>query len=398
MRPPPGVTRALGWLSALSFGLVFAGGMAQSFRSSGTAPGIHTGYNGALDILLEGDEAGPETIDQLALALDIVVNEQHIQNHNLGVALQGAGRLDEAIAHYRAAVERRAEYIPALTNLGQALIETGQVAEGTSHLEAAHRLVPEDADVLVKLGVAHGEAKALDQAEARYREAIALDGEHAAAHFNLARVLHVRGALAEAMTLYRRAITFDRVYEARARRYLGELHVTQRRWPEALTELSRATELAPDDLALKLIAAKAALSGGQVARAIGWLEPVVAATPDAPEPLTLLAQFLATHPDPAKRQPARALTLAQRAHTLTRGEHPGVLGALASAYAANNQLGRAAAEAQKAVDKARAQGAEGLAGYLEKKRAAYAKAAADAAPAQPEAPPAPPNEQPPAPR
>ena len=222
---PPQVYKLLGWLSALGFALIFMAGLAQSFETTGTAPGIYTGYNGALDLLLSEEDKGDTFIPQLELALQIVVNEQHIQNHNLGLALQGAGRLDEAIPHYRAAVAIRPEYGPSHTQLGNAFFAKGQVAEGMKHLEEAHRINPEDANILVQLGVGHGKMRALGLAASRYKQAISLDPQHPIAHFNLARVLHVSGAGAEAIPLYQRAMALDPRYEARAVPYLQQLGV-----------------------------------------------------------------------------------------------------------------------------------------------------------------------------
>jgi tetratricopeptide (TPR) repeat protein len=221
----PRVYKALGWLSAVGFALIFVAGLAQSFEATGKAPGIYTGYNGALDLLLSEEDKAAAFIPQLELALQIVVNEQHIQNHNLGLALQGVGRLDEATAHYRAAIATRPEYGPSHIQLGDALFAKGQVTEGIEHLEEAHRINPKDANILVQLGVGHGKMRALDLAASRYREAIALDPRHPIAHFNLARVLHVSGAGGEAIPMYQRAIALDHRYEPRALPYLRQLGV-----------------------------------------------------------------------------------------------------------------------------------------------------------------------------
>jgi tetratricopeptide (TPR) repeat protein len=228
MKLPRQVSRVLGWLSALCFLLIFAAGLAQSFERTGTMPPIHTGYNGAMDYLIVDQGSPGDIIPQLELALQIVVNEQHIQNHNLALALQGQGQLDRAIHHYEAAIAIRSEYVPARVQLASALFAKGQVAAGIVHLEHAHRVEPDNADVLVQTGLGYGKLRDLARAESHYRQAIALDSTHPVAHFNLARVLHVRGVLNEAIPLYRRAVTLDPRYTPRATRYLKELGVHQR--------------------------------------------------------------------------------------------------------------------------------------------------------------------------
>lgn len=68
-------------------------------------------------------------------------------------ALHGEGRIQEAIATARAALDLRPEYVEALTYLGTTLI-TRQLAfqEGLEALEKALRLAPEDPGVNYSLG------------------------------------------------------------------------------------------------------------------------------------------------------------------------------------------------------------------------------------------------------
>ena len=51
-------------------------------------------------------------------------------HYNLGNALTGGGRFDEAIAEYQKALELKPDYAKARNNLGSALYERGRVSEG----------------------------------------------------------------------------------------------------------------------------------------------------------------------------------------------------------------------------------------------------------------------------
>ncbi|MFL6542560.1 MAG: tetratricopeptide repeat protein [Chthoniobacterales bacterium] len=56
------------------------------------------------------------------------------------------------------------------------------------------------------------------------------------------------------------------------------------------------------------------------------------------QPLNNLGWAAATSPDPAVRNPTRALSLAESAMKESRGKDPGVLRTLAAAYAANERF------------------------------------------------------------
>jgi len=104
---------------------------------------------------------------------------------NLGLALQGEGRLEEAAEHYREATRLRPTYPEALYNLGNVLATEGRLAE----------------------------------AEAQYERALALDDGFAAAHNNLGNVLVMEGKVEEGKRHYRRALEINPGYAA-ARRNL----------------------------------------------------------------------------------------------------------------------------------------------------------------------------------
>ena len=68
-------------------------------------------------------------------------------------ALHSEGRIQEALAAAREALERRPGYVEALTYLGTTLVTRRlEFQEGLSALEEAARLAPEDAGVNYSLG------------------------------------------------------------------------------------------------------------------------------------------------------------------------------------------------------------------------------------------------------
>lgn len=73
---------------------------------------------------------------------------------NLGVALAGQGRLDEAIVQYEKAIALTPDLVEGHLNLGSTLLYQGRVEEALPHLERAAALQPQDAEIEQQLGVA----------------------------------------------------------------------------------------------------------------------------------------------------------------------------------------------------------------------------------------------------
>lgn len=144
-----------------------------------------------------------------------------ISENNFGTARQEQGRLDEAAAHYRRAIEIKADYAPAHNNLGVVLRAQGQV-EG-----------------------------AINQ----YEEALRLYEDYPSARHNLATALRARGN--------------DRASG-------GELQ-------DAITDLQRAVMLRPEDSAARYDLATVLLEANRHAEAIDHLRIVVELKPDAVE-------------------------------------------------------------------------------------------------------------------
>ena len=77
-----------------------------------------------------------EAIAHYRKALEIKPDYAEAHN-NLGNALAGRGQVDEAIAHYRKALEIKPDYAEAHNNLGNALAGRGQVDEALEHYQKA---------------------------------------------------------------------------------------------------------------------------------------------------------------------------------------------------------------------------------------------------------------------
>ena len=90
--------------------------------------------------------------------------ENYMAHHNLGFALAGEGKSDEAILHYREAIRIQPRYAKALNSLGVSLIRQEHYEEAVHHLLEAVRAQPDLSWAHSNLGIVyerlgrHGEA------------------------------------------------------------------------------------------------------------------------------------------------------------------------------------------------------------------------------------------------
>jgi superkiller protein 3 len=107
--------------------------------------------------------------------------------------LKGQGKIEEAIACYKKAIELDPKFAVAHTNLGIALHAQGKLDEATACYKKAIELDPNDAGLHYNLGVFLRDQKKLDEAIACLRKAIGLDPKYALATTNLSSALQAKG-------------------------------------------------------------------------------------------------------------------------------------------------------------------------------------------------------------
>ena len=120
-----------------------------------------------------------------------------------------AGRVDDAVAQLRRAVQIAPRDAEARSNLGTALQARGELPAALRELEAAARLKPDDDAVRFNLGNGYYAAGRPADALRELSRTVALDAENADAHFNLAMILGPRGQIDEAIAHLRRVLEID---------------------------------------------------------------------------------------------------------------------------------------------------------------------------------------------
>jgi len=144
--------------------------------------------------------------------------------------------------------------------------------------------------------------------------------------------LQAAGRLADAVRELREAVRLKET-SAAAHANLGPILCATGRFDECIVHLHRALELDPDYTSAHANLAEAYGAGGKRALAAEQFALALNATPDKPFLLNRLAWLLATSPEDAVRNGARAVELAERAVALTQREDIMSLETLSAAYA-----------------------------------------------------------------
>jgi tetratricopeptide (TPR) repeat protein len=173
-----------------------------------------------------------------------------LSHEGLGSALRRQGKLDEAILHLRQAVRLHPGFVDARFNLANALAERGDANEAIALYEEVLRQHPDgidpksNVDVYSNLGLALMAGGRVDEAIERFRRAALLDPASATAQFNLGHALSTQGDFEEAATHLARAAQADSA-SAPARYELGNVYLAQRRLEQAAIQYREALRLSP---------------------------------------------------------------------------------------------------------------------------------------------------------
>ena len=206
--------------------------------------------------------------DHIALWREVVDHRPHGRAHyNLAIALKAAGRDDEAIAHYRAAIpgEPAAYYA-----LGFEASQSGRYAEAIVDFREFLRLRPADAAAAkawLLLGEALLQGRRPDDAEAAFQSALQLSPGYGDALGKLADVQFGREQYARAIDSYRAYLALM-PNTVNARHSLGLALALSGREPEAVAEFAAAVALRPADAQLRMSLGTALSSTGRTDEAI----------------------------------------------------------------------------------------------------------------------------------
>ena len=257
-------------------------------------------------------------------------------HNNLGIVLFQKGETDEAIAHYRTTLQMQPDFWDADYNLGSALLKKGEVDEAIAYCNKAAAMEPNDPDAQVALGSALLEKERIDDAIVYYQKALSIRPDYFLAHHSLGHAFLEKGEIDAAIFHCRAAL------------------LIQPENADAHTNLAIALD-----------------EKGQTAEATQHYQKALEISPQSVSALTNLAWLMATSSNPSFRNGTKAIELAGQANQLSGGTNTLVLRTLAAAYAESGQFGKAIEIARAAMQLARTQVDNSLAGALQQQIALY---------------------------
>lgn len=263
---------------------------------------------------------------------------------NLGAALAEKRQFEEALTHYRTAIELRPDTPGVYCNLGNALTNLGRIDEALANYQKAIEVEPSSADPHNNLANLLARRGQFDQAKAHYQRAVEIKPDYAEAHNNLANVLARRGQIDQAIVHYQRALEIKPDY-AEAHNNLGFALITCGKSDQAIDHFEKAVGINPHYALAHYNLANAFSGQGRLAAAIPHWRDAVRLEPGHAAMVNHLAWILATS---SIRDGAVALQLAEQAVRLTVARDPRALRTLAAAYAENGRF----PEAQRAANDA----------------------------------------------
>src|SRR5580704_10167257 len=198
---------------------------------------------------------------------------------NLGSALNNQGKTDEAIAHYREAIELRPSYAEAHYNLGRLLARKGQLDDAVTHYEKALEIDPADAEAQNNLGVTLFGSGRVDEAIAHYQEALKIRPDYAEASCNLASALLSKGDLDGAIAYYSMCLALL-PNQAEPEHNLASALLRKGRTDEAIAHYKKALELRPDSADAHANLGSAFLEKGRVQDAIAAYRNALRISPE----------------------------------------------------------------------------------------------------------------------
>jgi tetratricopeptide (TPR) repeat protein len=203
------------------------------------------------------------------------------REHNVRLAFQAAMRLDrdghwrDAEQHYRSVLAFAPNHLGALDRLGALCARTGKLEDALALLRRAVEADANGIDVRLRLGAVLLLLKRPAEAQIPYCQALALRADCADAHCGLGDALRAQSRTSDAMTQYQRAIAIRPDF-ADAHRGLGHTLMALNRPEQALAHYRAVLALRPDELAIHTHLGNASMLLNRLKDAIAHYEKAAA--------------------------------------------------------------------------------------------------------------------------
>lgn len=172
-----------------------------------------------------------------------VTERNYLAHHNLGWTFQKEGMINEAVKHFRAAVEINAGLPEHHWSLGEALAKQGWINEAITQFRKAVELEKGQATAHKRLGRFLFNHQRFDEAALHFAEAVKLEPNSAEAHNNLGAAMVEQGNLEAAASEFRKALEIRNDYLAHVN--LAAVLIKQGRVDEAIEHYQQAMKIDP---------------------------------------------------------------------------------------------------------------------------------------------------------
>jgi len=241
-------------------------------------PASWMAYNNLATILLEKGQVD-EAISHYRKALEIR-SVDAMPHYNLGDALLRKGEVNAAISLYYKALELAPDSPATHINLGNVLLKQGQVDNAISHYRRALEIWPDDPAAHNNLGNALVKKGLADEAISHYQKALKSKPDYAQAHDNLSNALLAQGRINEAISGYQKALEI-KAADPFAHNNLGNALVQKGQLDEAIYHCQKALELRPNYAEAHLNLGNALFQKREVNAAISHYRKALEITPSA---------------------------------------------------------------------------------------------------------------------
>ena len=133
----------------------------------------------------------------------------HLAHSNLGIFLLRSGNLDQAIDHFRKALEIAPRFAPAHANLGAALRRKGIVDEAVNHLLKALEIRPDIPEAYNNLGIVLAQMGKTQEALEQFSRALEIQPDYIVAYYNSGLLLEEQNRIEEARLFFRKILILD---------------------------------------------------------------------------------------------------------------------------------------------------------------------------------------------
>ncbi len=252
---------------------------------------------------------------------------------NLGAALAKAGKTDEAITNFRKALELNPDYAEAHNDLGSALAVHGKFMEAAGEYRQALELRAGWAEVYRNLGLALGAAGDSGGAVEAFEKAATQGLKSGEMENNLGLALARVGRGRESAAHFAKAVDLDpKLVDAHVN--FGMALAGEGKLDLAITEYRKAIGLDPESAEARYSLGTVLYFGkGDASGALREFREILRLQPGQVVAMSLVARILASSSVPTLRNGPEAVRLAEMANRATGGREPDVLESLAMAYA-----------------------------------------------------------------